>query len=175
MRNDLALGGYTCWSFYGHKAITCPRLLQAWQPGTWGLHMWNTQFWLVIEMNTHGFLQSDNIYIEASLKSSLCSAQDLGATGNMDMRERNLQNLQFWPGVGNNYDSASSVYNPASFFIFKTVEGHMNISRPIILSIGSWVKWVILHSLSLWETNVSKLIVKLAYWPGFLKKEITRS
>ena len=43
----------------------------------------------------HGFLQSGNIYIEASLKSSLCSAQDLGATGNMDMRERNLQNSQF--------------------------------------------------------------------------------
>ncbi len=42
-----------------------------------------------------GFLQGCDIYIEASLKSSLCSAQDLGATGNMDMRERNLQNSQF--------------------------------------------------------------------------------
>ena len=29
----------------------------------------------------HGFLQSGSIYIEASLKPSLCSAQDLGATG----------------------------------------------------------------------------------------------
>ena len=78
----------------------------------------------------HGFLQSGNIYIEASLKSSLCSPQDLGATGNMDMRERNLQNSQFWPSISNNYDSASSIYNLASFFIFKPVEGHMSISRP---------------------------------------------
>ena len=43
----------------------------------------------------HGFLQSGSIHIEASLKPSLCSAQDLGATGNMDMRERNFQNSQF--------------------------------------------------------------------------------
>ena len=40
-----------------------------------------------------GFLQGCNIYIEASLKQSLCSAQDLGATGNMDIREKNLQIL----------------------------------------------------------------------------------
>ena len=37
-----------------------------------------------------GFLQSSNMYIEASLKQSLCSAQDLAATGNMDIREKNL-------------------------------------------------------------------------------------
>ena len=43
----------------------------------------------------HGFLQSDNIFVEASLKSLLCSAQDLGATGNMDIREKNLQILSF--------------------------------------------------------------------------------
>ena len=43
----------------------------------------------------HGFLQSGSIYIEASLKPSLCSAQDLGATGNMDIREKNLQILSF--------------------------------------------------------------------------------
>ena len=44
LHNDPALGGYTGWSFYQHKAITSPMLLQAWQPGTWGLHMWNIQF-----------------------------------------------------------------------------------------------------------------------------------
>ena len=44
LHNDPALGGYTGWSFYEHKAITSPRLLQAWQPGTWGLHVWNIQF-----------------------------------------------------------------------------------------------------------------------------------
>ena len=47
LHNDPALGGYTGWSFYEHKAITSPRLLQAWQPGTWGLHIWSIQFiWL---------------------------------------------------------------------------------------------------------------------------------
>ena len=32
-------------------------LLQAWQPDTWGLHMWNTQFWLVIEMSNMDFFK----------------------------------------------------------------------------------------------------------------------
>ena len=36
--NNPALGGYIGWSFYEYKAITSPRLLQAWQPDTWGLH-----------------------------------------------------------------------------------------------------------------------------------------
>ena len=72
-------------------------------------------------MNKHGFLQSGSIYIEASLKSSLCSAQDWGATGNMDIRERYLPIFSFeqnrltrclqqsWPGVTNNHDSASPI------------------------------------------------------------------
>ena len=33
--------------------------------------------------------------METSLKSSLCSVQDLGATGNMDIREKNLQIISF--------------------------------------------------------------------------------
>ena len=39
LHNDPALGGYTGWSFHEHKAITSPRLLQAWQPDTWGLQV----------------------------------------------------------------------------------------------------------------------------------------
>ena len=39
------------------------------------------------------FFLSGSIYIEASLKPSLCSAQDLGAIGNMDIGEKNLQIL----------------------------------------------------------------------------------
>ena len=49
-------------------------------------------FTKVTGMNNMDFL-SGSIYIEASLKPSLCSAQDLGATGNMDIREKNLQIL----------------------------------------------------------------------------------
>ena len=33
--------------------------------------------------------------METSLMPSLCSAQDLGATGNMDIREKYLPNFQF--------------------------------------------------------------------------------
>ena len=70
----------------------------------------------------HGFLQSGSNYMETSLKPSLCSPQDLGATGNMGVREKNLQILsteqtrltqcvqQLWPGVGNNYDSVPSIF-----------------------------------------------------------------
>ena len=45
------------------------------------------------------------------------SAQDLGAIGNMDRGER----IMTWHHL---------FINPASFFIFKPVEGHMSISRP---------------------------------------------
>ena len=41
------------------------------------------------------FFLSGSIYVEASLKPSLCSAQDLGAAGNMEIREKNLQILSF--------------------------------------------------------------------------------
>ena len=41
------------------------------------------------------FFLSGSIYIEASLKPSLCSAQDLGATGNMDIREKYLLIFSF--------------------------------------------------------------------------------
>ena len=47
LHNDPALGCYTGWSFYEHQAIASPRLLQAWQPDTWGLDIWSIQFiWL---------------------------------------------------------------------------------------------------------------------------------
>ena len=43
----------------------------------------------MIEMNKPDFFKVVT-FIGASLKPSLCSAQDLGATGNMDIREKNL-------------------------------------------------------------------------------------
>ena len=48
----------------------------------------------MIEMNKPNFFKVA-AFIGASLKPSLCSAQDLGATGNMDIREKNLQILSF--------------------------------------------------------------------------------
>ena len=110
--NDPTLGGYTGWSFYEHKAISSPRLLQAWQPGTWGLHIWSIQFFASDWDEQHGFLQSGSNYLETSLKSSLCSVQDLGATGNMDIREKYLpifsmtRHHQSWTDVGNNQEPA---------------------------------------------------------------------
>ena len=62
------LGAILVIVFNVYKAITSPRLLQAWQPDTWGIYIWNTQFWLVIEMNKPGFLQTCDIHIEANLK-----------------------------------------------------------------------------------------------------------
>jgi hypothetical protein len=48
----------------------------------------------MIEMNKPDFFKVAT-FIGASLKPSLCSAQDLGATGNMDIREKNLQIISF--------------------------------------------------------------------------------
>ena len=119
MHNDPTLGGYTRWSFYEHKTITSPRLLQAWQPDTWGLHNMEYSVFTSDWDEQYGFLQSGSIYIEASLKPSLCSAQDLGATGIILLSKKYFQILcceqtrltrrhqSLWP----------CVYNPASSII----------------------------------------------------------
>ena len=107
--------------FYENKAISSPRLLQAWQSVTWGLHIWSIRCFASDWDEQHGFLQSGSNYMETSLKSSLCSVQDLGATGNMDIREEYLPIFSFeqtrltrhhqslWPGVYNNHNPASSI------------------------------------------------------------------
>ena len=51
--------------------------------------MRNTQFRLEIERNNMDFFKVAT-FIGESLKPSLCSSQDLGATGNMDIREKYL-------------------------------------------------------------------------------------
>ena len=56
LHNDPALGGYTGWSFYENKTITSPRLLQAWQPGTWGLHSMEYSVFTSHWDEQHGFL-----------------------------------------------------------------------------------------------------------------------
>ena len=80
-------------------------------PALGGYIIWSVQFLLVTGMNNIDFFKSGSIYIEASLKPSLCSAQDLGATGNMHIR-RNIFKFSVLskpdlPGVCNNYDPAS--------------------------------------------------------------------
>ena len=67
LHNDPTLGGYTGWSFYEHKAITSPRLLQAWQPNTWGLHMCNIQFMTSESNEWPGFLQGCDILLKQVL------------------------------------------------------------------------------------------------------------
>ena len=49
----------------------------------------------MIEMNNMDFFLSGSIYIEASLKPSLCSAQDLGATGIILLSEKYCQIIFF--------------------------------------------------------------------------------
>ena len=46
-------------------------------------------------MNNMDFFKVVNIYIEATLKSSLCSTQDLGATCIMHVKEERLQITSF--------------------------------------------------------------------------------
>ena len=119
MHNDPALGATLVVLFYEYKAITSPRLLQAWQPGTWGLHNMEYSVFTSDWDEQYGFLQSGSIYIEASLKPSLCSTQDLGATGIILLSKKYFQILCFeqtrltrchqslWP----------CAYNPASSII----------------------------------------------------------
>ena len=56
-------------------------------PALGGYIIWSIQFLLVTGMNNMDFFKSGNIYIEASLKSSLFSTQELGATGIMHIKE----------------------------------------------------------------------------------------
>ena len=64
-------------------------------PALGGYIIWSVQFLLVTGMNNMDFFKSGSIYIEASLKPSLCSAQDLGATGIILLSEKYFQILCF--------------------------------------------------------------------------------
>ena len=130
----------------------------------------------------HGFLQSGSNYMETSLKPSLCSAQDLGATGNMDIREKNLQIISFeqirrinyinrcqqllWPDIvcfiirqffGN--DKPVSFTSSSRLNIRWVFEDQNYLTRRL----GRRLKWIILHNIFLWETNIIRLSMKLAY------------
>ena len=81
--------------FMSIRQLQVPGCCKHDNPALGGYIIWSIQFLLVTGMNNMDFFLSGSIYIEASLKPSLCSAQDLGATGNMDIREKNLQILSF--------------------------------------------------------------------------------
>ena len=63
-------------------------------------------------MNNMDFFLSGSIYIEASLKQSLCSVEDLGATGIILLLKKYFQILWLsklgWPGVINHYDPVAA-------------------------------------------------------------------
>ena len=103
---------------------------------------------------------------------------------------------QSWPDVTNNHDSASPITMTRRRQ--QLWPGAINIYKPDILAMinrqvlqagwksdeffqdqyflsrrfGSRFKWIISYNISLQETNASKLTLKLAYWPGFLKRSI---
>ena len=91
---------------------------------------------------------------------------------NMDMRERNLQNSPFWPGVGNNYDSASSIYNPAILVIINwqvsTSSSRLKIKwlfqdqYLLRQRFGNRFKWIISFNISLEEPMSAN---RLWSWP----------
>ena len=64
-------------------------------PALGGYIIWNIQFLLVIGMNNMDFFKVAVFILKQVLSHHFVSAQDLGATGNMDIREKNLQILSF--------------------------------------------------------------------------------
>ena len=75
--------------FMSIRKLQVPGCCKHDNPTLGGYIVWSIQFLLVTGMNNMDFFLSGSIHIEASLKPSLCSAQDLGATGNMHIR-RNI-------------------------------------------------------------------------------------
>ena len=88
-------------------------------PALGGYIVWSIQFLLVTGMNNMDFFLSGSIYIEASLKPSLCSAQDLGATGIILLSKNYYQILCFeQTGLTRRHQSLwPCVCNPASSII----------------------------------------------------------
>ena len=64
-------------------------------PALEGYITWSIQFLLVTEMNNMDFFKVAVFILKQVLSHHFVSAQDLGATGNMDIREKNLQILSF--------------------------------------------------------------------------------
>ena len=81
--------------FMSIRQLQVPGCCKHDNPALGGYIIWSIQFLLVTGMNNMDFFKIGSIYIEANLKPSLCSAQDLGTTGDMDIREKNLQILSF--------------------------------------------------------------------------------
>ena len=122
------------------------------------------------------------------------TTRHLGATGNTDIRRNTFEfsvlSKSDWPGITNHYDPASATImtrchqylQTGNFGTIKsarsTSSNWLNIrwvfQDQYFLSrrFGSWLKWIILHNISLQETNVSKLTLKLAYWPRLFKRSI---
>ena len=169
LHNDPALGGYTGWSFYEHKAISSPRLLQAWQPGTWGLHVWNIQFiWLRWINPISSRLQ---YLLEQFLNHHFVLLKTWGIQVIWIWGREIFKILSFDPASATIMTWHHLFINPASFFPSLNRWITRWILSPICLlsrCLGSRLKWIILHNIFLWETNISKLSMKLAFDPDFL-------
>ena len=64
-------------------------------PALGGYIIWSIQLLLVTEMNNMDFFKVAAFILKQVLSHHFVSAQDLGATSNMDIREKNLQILIF--------------------------------------------------------------------------------
>ena len=81
--------------FMSIRKLQVPGCCKHDNPALGGYIVWSIQFLLVTGMNNMDFFLSGSIYIEASLKPSLCSAQDLGATGIILLSKNYFQILCF--------------------------------------------------------------------------------
>ena len=66
------------------------------------------------------------------------------------------------------YDKPASFTSSSRLKVRWVFQNQYALSRRF----GSRFKWIISYNISLQETNASKLTLKLAYWPGFLKRSI---
>ena len=144
MHNDPALGGYTGWSFVSISQLQVPGCCKHDNPALGGYIVWSIQFLLVTGMNNMDFFLSGSIYIEASLKPSLCSAQDLRATGIILLSKNYFQILCFeQTGLTRRHQPLRPcVCNPASSI---NMNWHWQQSWPGIIGFYNPVILVILN------------------------------
>jgi len=163
LHNDPALGGYI-----------------------WGIF----RLWLMIEMNNQDFFKVVTIILEQVLSYHYVLLLRLGGYRHYAYKGGTSSNYQFWANQEDQlHDPVSTTimtrhrlfYNPTILVIINQQVLHLQadwksdkyFKTNIFLSqrFGSQLKWVISYNISLQETNVSKVILKLACLTRIFQKK----
>ena len=184
MHNDPALGGYTDWSFY--KQLQVPGCCKHDNPALGGYICGIFSLWLMIEMNNPDFFKVATLILKQVLSYHYVLLLRLGGYRYYAYKGGTSSVYQFWANQEDQlHDPVSTTImtrchqylqtgnfgniKPPSFRSSNRLNIRWVFQDPYFLNrrFGSRLKWIILHNISLWETNVSKLSMKLACWPGF--------